>query len=284
MSETNSTSTTKRIWFGCKALDRRFRTTSLLWLAGIVLLSVPMVTLVDVSVARWFRQEPLPRELNELLEMTRVISHGGGVFLILLTLGLMSPERRWYIPRLGALAMGAGAISTLAKMFVLRPRPNGLNLNIATYDSAWLWAFDWELKQVATFDASTRAFPSSNMATAIALTVGLWVVIPRGRIVFMLLSFGAFLHCLQCGSHFPSDLVGGAAFGLTWAYACFHPRLLGSIFTQMEPKNGQRRRRPNPSDHSEDKNIIPLPIAIQERNAAIKQDSERDDYPETKAA
>ena len=80
-----------------------------------------------------------------------------------------------------ALAMGSGALATIAKMFVLRPRPNGLNLNAASYDSAWLWAFDWNLEQVATFDAGTRAFPSGSIATAIAFTVGLWFVLPRGR-------------------------------------------------------------------------------------------------------
>jgi membrane-associated phospholipid phosphatase len=130
--------------------------------------------------------------------------------------------------------MGGGAVATLAKMFVLRPRPNGLNLQGGAYDHAWLWVFDWELDQVATFDAGTRAFPSGSIATAIAFTVGLWLVFPRGRWLFAALCFGAFLQRLYSGSHFLSDLIGGAAFGLIWAYACFHPRLLGRVFDEME--------------------------------------------------
>ncbi len=88
---------------------------------------------------------------------------------------------------------------------------------------------------MATFDAGTRAFPSGSIATAIAFTVGLWLVLPRGRWLFAALCFGAFLQRLYSGSHFLSDLIGGAAFGLIWAYVCFHPRLLGRVFDEMEP-------------------------------------------------
>ena len=213
-----------------------YRVSTLLWLAGIALLCVPMVTLVDVPIARWFNSNPLDREVAEALDLMRLFSHGWGIFLVLSAILLLFPQKRWHVPRLAALAMGAGAVSTLAKMVVLRPRPNGLNLEIASYDSAWLWAFDWNLEQVAAFDASTRAFPSSNMATAIALTVGLWVVLPRGRWLFAMVCVGTLLQRLQCGSHFFSDLFGGAAFGLLWAYTCLHPSMLDSIFDKMEPE------------------------------------------------
>ena len=219
-----------------------YRTSTLLWLAGFALLSVPMVTLIDVPVARWFATKPFSREVVEALEMMRLFSHGWGVFLVLLAIGLFSPIHRWHVPRLAALAMGGGAIATLAKMFVLRPRPSRLNLDVSSsYDSAWLWAFDWNLEQVAAFDASTRAFPSGNMATATAFVVGLWVVLPRGRWLFVIVCGGALLQGLTKGSHFLSDLLGGAAFGLLWAFACLHPRLLGSIFDKMEPEKHRRR-------------------------------------------
>ncbi|NND97580.1 MAG: phosphatase PAP2 family protein [Pirellulaceae bacterium] len=218
-----------------------YRTATLLWLAGIALLSVPMVTLVDVPIARWFASEPMAQEAGNILDMMRLFSHGWGIFLVLSAIALMAPQHRWFVPRLAVLAMGGGAVATVAKMFVLRPRPNGLNLEIASYDSAWLWAFDWDLEQVAAFDASTRAFPSGNMATVIAFTVGLWVILPRGRWLFTIICMGTLLQRLYCGSHFLSDLFGGSAFGLLWAYTCLHPRLLGSLFDKLEPERNSRR-------------------------------------------
>lgn len=221
-----------------------YRTSTLLWLAGIAMISVPMVTLIDIPTARWFSNNTLPREAVEALDLMRLFSHGWGVLLVLLAIGLFSPRHRWNMPRLGAIAMGAGAVSTLVKMFILRPRPSRLNLEISSYDTAWLWAFDGSLEQVAAFDASTRSFPSSNMATAIALTVGLWVLLPRGRWLFAIVCCGAILQRLTSGSHFLSDLFGGAAIGLLWSYTCLHPSMLGSLFDKMEPEKDRRRGKP----------------------------------------
>lgn len=227
-----------------------YRTSTLLWLAGIALLTVPMVTLVDVSVARWVAAHQPPREISDALDIMRIVSHGWGIFLVMAAIMLMAPTRRWHIPRLVALAMGGGAVATLAKMFVLRPRPNSMNLDIASYDSAWLWAFDWNLEHIAAFDASTRAFPSSNLATATALTVGLWLVLPRGRYLFAIVWCGAFLQRLNCGSHYISDLFGGTAFGLLWSYTCLHPKLLGSLFDKMQPEEDRRQRYRRDEDNA----------------------------------
>lgn len=220
-----------------------FRTASLLWLAGISLLLVPMASLIDVQLARWFSHDPLSREIGDVLDLSLVYAHGSGIFLILVSIILLAPKCRWHVPRLATLAMGGGAVATLTKMFVLRPRPNSLNLESATYDYAWIWSFDGTLSQVADFDASTRAFPSAYLATATALTVGLWVVLPRGRWLFAALCAGTMLQRLYCGSHFVSDLFGSAAVGLGWSYVCYHPRLMGTLFDKMEPEQNPRRRR-----------------------------------------
>jgi membrane-associated phospholipid phosphatase len=219
---------------------------SLLWMAGITLLLVPMATLIDVPIARWFSHEPLPREVTNALDFSLVYAHGMGIFLILVGVILMAPNCRWHVPRLASLALGAGAVATLAKMLVLRPRPNTLNLDTATYDCAWIWSFDGSLTHIATFDASTRAFPSAYLATATALTVGLWVVLPRGRWLFVALCAGTMLQRMNCGAHFLSDLCGSASVGLGWSYVCYHPRLMGTLFTKMEP---ERERRRHPSEH-----------------------------------
>jgi membrane-associated phospholipid phosphatase len=220
-----------------------FRLTSLLWMAGIMLLMVPIATLFDVPIARWFAGDPLPKPVGRILDLSVYYSQGYGVFLMLTAVILLMPRRRWCVPRLATLAMGAGAVATLAKMVVLRPRPNSLYLDAASYDYAWIWSFDWTLSQVATFDAGTRAFPSASLATATALTVGLWAVQPKGRWLFVSLCVGTMVQRTFCGAHFPSDLFGSASVGLAWAYVCFHPSLMGSVFDKMEPGREARKRR-----------------------------------------
>lgn len=220
-----------------------FRLASLLWMAGIALLMVPMATLFDVSIARWIATEPLPEFAVRVLNLSVYYAQGIGVFLMLTSVILLMPRRRWCVPRLATLAMGAGAVATLAKMFVLRPRPSTLYLEAASYDYAWIWAFDWNLSQVATFDASTRAFPSASLATATALTVGLWAVQPKGRWLFVSLCVGTMLQRTYCGAHFVSDLFGSASVGLGWAYVCYHPSLMGSVFDKMEPSREARIRQ-----------------------------------------
>lgn len=236
------------LWRSSSDQAARFRMTSLLWMAGISLLLVPMATLADVPVAHWFSQDPLPREIGDMLDLSLFYAHGSGIFMILVGVILLAPKCRWHVPRLATLALGSGAVATLVKTFVLRPRPNTMNLDVATHEYAWLWSFDPTLSQVATFDASTRAFPSAYLATATALTVGLWAVLPRGRWLFVALCASTMLQRLYCGAHFLSDLFGSAAVGLGWSYVCCHPRLMGNLFDKMEPEPHRQRRWSNASD------------------------------------
>jgi membrane-associated phospholipid phosphatase len=219
-----------------------YRPVTLLYMAAMTMMLVPMLTLVDVNIAAYFRTAPLPTELDSALELSLVLSHGYGVFVILLAILLMAPKRRWHLPRLVALALGGGAIATIAKMFVIRPRPNNLNLNHAGHDSAWLWAFDWDLSEVASFDSAMRAFPSGHVVTATAMLIGLWVVVPKGRVLFVMVWMGVLANRINTSAHFTSDVCGGVAFGLFWSYVCFDPRLLGNIFDKMVPEHGRRSR------------------------------------------
>lgn len=220
-----------------------YRPSTLLWLSLFAFLLVPLLTLFDVPIARWFDDTDMPGELYSALDLTLVFSHGIGVFLILLGIILMAPRRRWQVPRIAALAPGGGSVAMLAKLFVLRPKPYALNLDLATTDSAWLWAFDWDLAQIATFDAQTRAFPSGKVATATALIVGLWVMLPRGRWLFACIGVGQLLHPLCYGTHFLSDVAGGVGCGLLWGYVCFSPRLLGNLFDKLGPELPRSNRR-----------------------------------------
>lgn len=223
---------------------RKFHLAALLWLSVISLLLVPMATLLDIPIARWCQQDVLPQEVGKMLDLSLIYAHGSGIFLILVAILMMAPTKRWKMPRLATLALGSGAVATLVKMFVLRPRPNSLRLDLATNEHAWIWSFDWTLSRIAEYDAGMRAFPSGYLATATALTVGLWIVVPRGRPLFLAFCIGTMLQRMYCGSHFLSDLFGSAAVGLGWCYICYHPKLIGNVFDKMEAVQHPKRRTP----------------------------------------
>lgn len=197
---------------------------------------VPVATLFDIGISRWFVGRRLPGDLAKTIELAECYAHGIGVIFIMLLIFQLAPRKRWCLPRLATLAFGAGALAVLAKAFVLRARPSRLNLEIASYDAAWRWSFDWALEHVGTFASSMRSFPSGHTAIATGLTVGLCLMFPRGRILFMLLLGLAMVQRVTSFSHYASDLMGGMALGLIWAYACLSPRLLGALFDKIEPQ------------------------------------------------
>ncbi len=248
-----------------------YRPITLVYMAAIMLLMVPVLTLVDTSVARYFETSPLSRDLDSALELSLVFSHGTGVFLVLMSIMLLAPRLRWQVPRLATLALGGGALATITKMFVLRPRPSNLNLEFVGSESAWLWAFDWNLSEIAAFDASTRAFPSGNVVTATALTIGLWILLPRGRVLFATIWVGVLLQRLNTGTHFLSDACGGVAIGLLWAYVCYHPKLMGTLFDRMAPEP-RRRRRHEPAAASAEP-IAEMPTAPRSETLPTKETS-----------
>lgn len=197
---------------------------------------VPVSTLFDVSVSRWLGGRPMPGDLSKTIELTEVYAHGIGVIITLMLIIYLAPRKRWCIPRLATLAFGSGAVAMVVKMFVLRGRPNRLNLNTAPYDAAWRWSFDWTLENVAIFDSSMRSFPSGHTAIATGLTIGLCLLFPRGRVMFALLLGLSMTERMTSYAHFASDLMGGLAIGLFWTYICLSPRFLGALFDHIEPQ------------------------------------------------
>jgi membrane-associated phospholipid phosphatase len=205
---------------------------------------VPVATVFDISIARWFVSRPMPGDVTKTIELAECYAHGIGVIFFVILIMQLAPRKRWCLPRLATMAFGAGAIGVLVKTFVLRGRPSGLNLEVASYDAAWRWTFDWTLDHVASFDSGFRSFPSGHTAIAAGLTVGLCLMFPRGRSMFVFLLGLAMMQRLSSCSHFASDLMGGLALGLFWSYACLSPRLVGALFDKIEPSGrGFERQR-----------------------------------------
>lgn len=236
-----------RIFTGSSPRIDRGRLLMPLLLATIMSAAlVPVSTLFDVSISRWFLQQNLPGDFVKSIELAEFYSHGIGVLFIILLAFRMAPQRRWCLPRLATLAFGAGAVAELVKAFVLRSRPSNLNLEIASYDAAWRWTFDWSLEHVAAFSSGVRSFPSGHAAIATGLSIGLCLMFPRGRLIFLLFLALAMLQRLACFAHFTSDLMGGLALGLIWTYICLSPHLLGALFDKIEPEGAgfERKRKP----------------------------------------
>lgn len=205
---------------------------------------VPVATLFDISIARWIVSRPMPGDVSKTIELAECYAHGIGVIFFIVLIMQLSPRKRWCLPRLTTMAFGAGAIAVLVKTFVLRGRPSGLNLQVASYDAAWRWTFDWTLDHVAAFDSAFRSFPSGHTAIATGLTVGLCMMFPRGRWMFLFLLGLAMVQRLSSSSHYASDLMGGLALGLFWSYACLSPNLVGALFDKIEPQGrGFERQR-----------------------------------------
>ena len=204
---------------------------------------VPVTTLFDISISRWFLGRSMPGDMAKTIELTEVYAHGIGVIFILIMILYLTPRKRWCLPRLASLAFGAGAVAVLVKTFVLRARPSYLNLEMASYEAAWRWTFDWSLDHVAAFESGVRSFPSGHTAIATGLTIGLCLMFPRGRAIFILLLALSMANRLASFAHYTSDLMGGLAIGLLWSYICLSPRLLGALFDKIEPHGKGFERR-----------------------------------------
>lgn len=166
---------------------------------------------VDVPLARWLLQEPLPRELRKLFDLAEVFSYGTGVVLLLVAVAVLDPRRRRTVPRVAAAALGAGLAANALKLLVARTRPRGFDFDAGILASFTDWLpGGWQ-------PSSQQAFPSSHAATAAGLALALAWLYPRGRWLFAAFAALACGQRLVAGAHFASDVLWGSAVGVTVA-------------------------------------------------------------------
>jgi membrane-associated phospholipid phosphatase len=195
----------------------------------------PFAVRFDLELTRWIVSGSFPGDFQKAIELSEVFAHGIGVIIILWLMGALAPYSRWALPRLVIMSFGGGAIATLAKLIIIRERPYHFDLQNAPLSVGYEFMWDWRLENLAVYDAAWRSFPSGHAATALGLAIGLGMVFPRGRFLFLIIGMLSMVQRVAEQAHFPSDVLAGTAIGAIWSFVCIHPHLLGAIFTQIEP-------------------------------------------------
>ncbi len=196
-------------------------TAAMLACCGVLAISI------DVPVSQWWSTQGLPGDLRKLVTLAEFFGHGCGAALILVGFFVLLPNRRRQLPRLTACAFASGMLANVGKGLVQRTRP---------------YEFDYTSPITASFtewfpffgEHADQSFPSGHTALAFGLAVGLLALFPRGRWLFLAYASLAACQRMNANVHFLSDVLCGAAVGCLGPALCYHSKLLGRWFDQIE--------------------------------------------------
>jgi membrane-associated phospholipid phosphatase len=201
------------------------------WLALVLMLLAAAALSIDMDAAKRWKRYPQKGVAYSAAILSEGFGHGLGVGWILLTIVTLDRHRRRHVGPLAVLAFGSGMIANAFKLAVQRWRP----LHFRGSDSVWDTFAGWPIagagySSIEHLGKEIQSFPSAHAATATGLAIGLTMIYPRGRWLFI---SGAVLAALQrqaVRAHFTSDTLAGAAIGCLWAAIWLHPRFLGGAF------------------------------------------------------
>jgi membrane-associated phospholipid phosphatase len=167
---------------------------------------------IDLPVARFLHDHPLPGDVRRLISLAEVFGWGGTAALIVLTAATLDPRGWRIVPRLAAGSLGAGLAADGLKLIgIARWRPAAaLGAGLHETFADWLPILRHDVGRGA-FDYHLQSFPSGHAATAAGLAIGLAALYPRGRWLFAAFAALACLQRVQALAHFPSDVLAGAA-------------------------------------------------------------------------
>ena len=189
----------------------------------------------DLTLARFFRHQGIPGDLRKLVQLAEVVAHGIGVAAILMVVYALDPGHRRRLPRLVALAFGAGLMANIVKCCVARARPRTGDLD-RVWDSfaGWLPYFTWPSSRAWNND--WQSFPSGHTATAMGLAIGLCWAYPRGKWLFLTFAGLAGVQRMAADAHYASDVLAATSLACLWCGACCDLRGLGRWFERLETR------------------------------------------------
>jgi membrane-associated phospholipid phosphatase len=161
------------------------------------------------ALFRWFNDPPQPLEsvLAAANPLLRPLPLAALVVVLAAWLAFSTPAGR---ARVLLCAQGASSaalawvLGTLLKLVVDTPRPLAALAGVSTHG----------------YPQTPRgaAFPSTHTAVAVALAVAVWALVRTAqRIVLAAVAVLVALNRMYIGAHWPVDVVGGAALGVTAA-------------------------------------------------------------------
>lgn len=204
----------------------------LCWLALVLVLMAALALSIDVYAAKQWQQYPQKGLAYSAAILSESFGHGLGVGWILLTVATLDPLNRRKAVPLAVLAFGSGLFANVFKLAVQRWRPLHFRGGNSVWDTFAGWPIAGEsYSPLERLGKEIQSFPSAHVATATGLAIGLTMIYPRGRWLFI---SGAIMVALQrqaVRAHFTSDTLVGAAVGCLWGAIWLHPRLLGLAFT-----------------------------------------------------
>ncbi len=152
-------------------------------------------------------ENKIPGDLRAFFQGIGFFGHGTGCFVAVLLIWALDRQNKIAIPLVLGSTLLAGAITTVIKILVHRPRPFVDQSAIA----------DGVTFSEAVFHNFLQSFPSGHTATAFALAVALSLLYKRGKTVFLLLAALVAMQRIISQNHFPSDVIAGALVGIVSA-------------------------------------------------------------------
>jgi len=167
---------------------------------------------VDFSVAHWFRPGPGlpshgPRYLRDLANISELFGRGEFVLLVVILIWRLVRGRLWAIPGLATTALLSGLAADGVKMLIARARPHHFDFLGSVWSSFGPWL------PLGSMGSPNQSFPSAHTATAMGLAISLMVIYPAARGLFCLAPLLVAYQRMDCGAHFFSDVLCGAAVG-----------------------------------------------------------------------
>lgn len=203
---------------------RQYQTTKRLLVSLILVAAcVPICLYFDVWVASNVSYQTLPGELRRIVGFSEVFAHGLGVALILTTIWFAAPELRRRIQSITWLLLIQAFAIFLLKNSLIRIRPR--NGRAVEFDSVWetfqgvnpVWT-EFSFDKFGISDL--QSFPSGHTSTTFILAIGLALIFPRARYLFLVFAGLAASQRVFSQAHYLSDVAGGIllALGLVAVY------------------------------------------------------------------
>ncbi|MGA2032490.1 MAG: phosphatase PAP2 family protein [Thermoguttaceae bacterium] len=176
---------------------------------------------VDCPLAVWCLEKKCPRIVHDLLEVCTVFGNGMGALLIVLAIQQFEAKRRRVLCWVLACALLSGLAADCLKLTIARTRPQGFQAadTIISMPAEVSMTFGGWLPGAHT-ESVYQSFPSGHTATATGLALALLSIYPQGRRLFPILAMLVGCHRVECGAHFLSDVLCGAALGCLVTAGC----------------------------------------------------------------